>query len=142
MQFPFFAAKLSIDGDDSINFHENVNRPSGYSNLFSKIRMPTHRIGYLSTMELMGAKFTPLDNGEPAERLKIHRPRIWQMPDQTNYGLNSEYLARPETYRQVPKNCGYDPHILRGHLWGERFQMSVTGERQVTGGSGRSFSGQ
>ncbi len=27
-------------------------------------------------MELMGAKFTPLDNGEPAEGLKIHRPRI------------------------------------------------------------------
>jgi len=27
--------------------------------------------------------------------------------------------------------------IWHGHLWGGRFQMSVTGERQGTGGNGR-----
>ena len=33
-------------------------------------------------------------------------------------------------------------HILHCHLWEEKFQMTVTGERQVTGGNGRGPSGQ
>jgi len=32
--------------------------------------------------------------------------------------------------------------MLHGHLWGARFQMPVIGERQVTGGNGRNFSGR
>jgi hypothetical protein len=40
------------------------------------------------------------------------------------------------------KNCINDFHILHGHLWGERFQMSVRGERQVTGGNGANPSGR
>ena len=33
-------------------------------------------------------------------------------------------------------------HILHGHLWGGRFQMSVIGGRQVTGWIGRGLPGQ
>jgi len=52
------------------------------------------------------------------------------------YGLNSN-LAKLNTYLHSWENCGYDPDILRGNSWRGRFQMSLTEERQVTGGKGR-----
>jgi hypothetical protein len=66
-------------------------------------------------------------------------------------------LAKLNTYLHSWENCGYAIgdcenreahshnrllHILRGHLLGGGFQMSVMGERQVTGGNGRSPSGR
>jgi hypothetical protein len=48
--------------------------------------------------------------------------------------LGAIYLARPCTYHHPWKNASFRFVILRGHLWGGRFQMSVIGERQVTGG--------
>ena len=47
-----------------------------------------------------------------------------------------------DTYHLPRKNASYHLVILRGHLWGGRFQMSVMGERQVTGGNGRGPSGR
>jgi hypothetical protein len=55
--------------------------------------------------------------------------------------LHGDYLAMTLYFFIIPINCRSDLHILHGHLWGRRFQMSVIGERQVTGGNRRSFSG-
>jgi hypothetical protein len=43
---------------------------------------------------------------------------------------------------RLPRGAVYDLHILSWHQWGGRFQMSVIGERQVTGGNGRNPSGR
>jgi hypothetical protein len=41
-----------------------------------------------------------------------------------------------DNYPLARKNASFDLLILLGHLWGGRFQMSVIGERQLTGGNG------
>jgi hypothetical protein len=46
-------------------------------------------------------------------------------------------LPWPDNYPLIRKNSRFDPHILRGHLWGEKVPVSVIGERQDTGGNGR-----
>jgi len=51
-------------------------------------------------------------------------------------------LAILDNYHLPRKNASYHLVILRGHLWGERFQMAVIGERQFYGGNGRNLSGQ
>jgi len=45
-----------------------------------------------------------------------------------------------DNYHLTRKNATFRFVILHRHLWGERFQMTVIGERQVTGGNGRNFS--
>jgi hypothetical protein len=56
--------------------------------------------------------------------------------------MDSGYLAMTFNYHQTGRNCINDLHILCGHLWRGRFQISVIAERQVTGGNGRSLMGQ
>jgi hypothetical protein len=54
----------------------------------------------------------------------------------------ARYLP-PATIITLPrKNASYHLVILRGHLWGGRFQVALIGERQVAGGNGRNPSGQ
>jgi hypothetical protein len=45
-----------------------------------------------------------------------------------------------DNYHLSRKNGSYHLVILRGHLWGERFQMVVMGERQVADGNGKESS--
>jgi hypothetical protein len=44
-------------------------------------------------------------------------------------------LATCDNYHLPRENASYHLIILRGHLWGGRFQMAVIGEGQVTGGN-------
>ncbi|MGA9822876.1 MAG: hypothetical protein WBQ36_14920 [Desulfobaccales bacterium] len=55
---------------------------------------------------------------------------------------NNEYLAKPLTYHQANKNCIYDFHIIRGDLWGGRFQVSVIEGGQNTAGKEMGPSGR
>jgi hypothetical protein len=48
--------------------------------------------------------------------------------------LAARYLAMFDNYHLPRKNARFDIIILRGRLWGGRFQMAVIGGRQVTGG--------
>jgi hypothetical protein len=48
-------------------------------------------------------------------------------------------LAMFDNYPLTRRNSRFDLHILRGHLWGVRFLLSVIGERQVTDGNGRNL---
>jgi len=54
--------------------------------------------------------------------------------------LAGGYLAIIDNYHLSRKNASFDIIILRVYLWGGRFQMSVIGERVVTGGNGRESS--
>src|SRR3974390_1130318 len=47
-----FVANLSIDADDSINFHEFVNQPIGHSKLFIKLCIPPLKHGHLKAVGL------------------------------------------------------------------------------------------
>jgi len=54
----------------------------------------------------------------------------------------AKYLAMVDNYHLPRENASFDIIIWHGHLWGGRFQMSVIGERQVTGGNGRNPTGR
>jgi hypothetical protein len=56
--------------------------------------------------------------------------------------VDAHYLAMFDNYRLPRENASYHLVIWNGHLWGERFQMWVTGERRVSGGNGRNPSGR
>jgi len=47
-----------------------------------------------------------------------------------------------DNYHLTRENASFYLIIMRGHSWGGKFQMTVTGERQVTGGNGRNLSAQ
>jgi len=51
--------------------------------------------------------------------------------------MDSSSLAMFNNYHLTRKNASYHLDILRGHLWGGRFQMAVIGERSVTSGNGK-----
>jgi len=80
------------------------------------------------------------DNDEPREkpRPRPHGQALILEP----LGLPDAILAILDNYHLPRKNACYHLVILRWHLWGGRFQMSVMGERQVTGWIGRGPSGQ
>jgi hypothetical protein len=66
-------------------------------------------------------------------------PNYFQAPIFT---IAVQSLAKLNSYQQAQKNSSYHLVILGGHLWGGRFQMSATGERQVTGENGGNPSGR
>jgi hypothetical protein len=76
----------------------------------------------------------------------IKKPRLSASRGKSylNHSLRSfeRYPASFDNYRLTWKNASFHLVIWHGHLWGEGFQMSVTGERQVTEGNGRGPSGQ
>ena len=53
--------------------------------------------------------------------------------------LTAIVLASFDNYHLTRKNASYHIVILRGHLWGGRFQMAGVGERQVIGWNGGVF---
>ena len=67
--------------------------------------------------------------------------QIWRISLKLNMPRFAVYLASFDNYHLPGKNASYHLVILRGHLWGGRFQMPVIGERQFNGGNGRNPSG-
>jgi hypothetical protein len=51
-------------------------------------------------------------------------------------------LAIPDNYHLPREKTSFHLYISHEHLWGGRFQMPVTEERQITGGNGRKPSGR
>jgi hypothetical protein len=51
--------------------------------------------------------------------------------------MDSSSLAMTFNYHQAGINCIYGFHILRGHLWGGRFQMiTIEGSQEAAGKGG------
>jgi len=64
---------LPIDAEDSINFHELVNKPVGNNKFFINFAMPAPRNKDTSTVpEFKDSKPAPLENDEPGEKRRLH----------------------------------------------------------------------
>jgi hypothetical protein len=56
-------------------------------------------------------------SGEPEKKLGLIDIGCGDWRGELNEMFNSGYLAKFDNYLRGLKNCGYDPHILRGQLW-------------------------
>ena len=112
-----FVANLSIDADDSINFHEFVNQPIGHSKLFIKLCIPPLKHGHLKTVGLKNSRPAPLGNDGPAEKRKPHEHTIsgrgkkpWPPP------LRLLLTSSPQTELtdHMQKIVSQNPHLQAG----------------------------
>jgi len=99
-------------------------------------------------MELKDPRPAPPDNGEQGERVRRYAHitsglETWVTAKKILLAevafKNSRSLAMFNNYHLPRKNASYHLIILRGHVWGGKFQMAAMGERQVTSGNGRRF---
>ncbi len=98
--------------------------------------MPKPHTQIPSAVELKAPR--PTTQGVPWEKPRQHVKNITEL---AGYPSDSELLAKPFSYHRASKIFRYDLLILRGRLWGGRFQISVKGEPRLPVGMAGNLQG-